>query len=117
MTNIDLIKQLLPEQLRDKAQLFNIPDDFLTKMPNTIILILNSKSMDTKEEKQSRFNLLPLMTQEQLDKLNDILTREKQKLDEIEQKYEQKKDDLKKKYDEKWEAVDYGKKIIEVKQQ
>jgi len=116
MTNIDLIKQNLPEQLRNKAQEFNIPDDFLTKTPNIIVLILNSKSMDSAQEKQSWFNLLPLMTQQQLDKLNDILTREKQKLEEIEQKYEQKKDDLKKKYEEKREAVWYEKKMADVKQ-
>ena len=54
--------------------------------------------MSDASEKQSWFNLLPLMTDDQISKLNDILTREKQKLDEIEKKYEDKKLEIKKKY-------------------
>lgn len=99
--NADLIKQKLPQELRDKAQQFTIPDAFLTSSPDLIVLVLNSKSIDTQEEKQSWFNLLPLMTQEQIDKLRDILVREKQKLEEIEQKYEQKKADIKTQYTQK----------------
>ena len=91
MANIKLIKAKLPPELREKAEKFTIPDEFLTTMPELIILVLNSKSMDNSEEKQSWFSLLPMMNKEQIDKLNDILTREKMKLAEIEQKYEQKK--------------------------
>jgi BMFP domain-containing protein YqiC len=105
MTTVDLIKQFLPMTLRDQAQLFTIGDQFLQTMPDLIILILNSKSMDTKEEKQSWFNLLPLMNQEQVAKLRDILTREKQKLEEIEKKYEDKKDDIKAKYIQQWAQI------------
>ena len=72
--------------------------------------------MDNPEEKQSRFNLLPMMNKEQIDKLRDILTREKQKLTEIEQKYEQKKDELKTKYTQKREDMVYTKRMEEIKQ-
>jgi hypothetical protein len=116
MANIELIKAKLPQELREKAEKFTIPDEFLTTMPDLIILVLNSKSMDTAEEKQSWFNLLPMMNKDQIDKLRDILTREKQKLDEIEQKYEQKKDELKNKYTQKWEDMTYTKKITEIQQ-
>jgi hypothetical protein len=74
-------------------------------MPSVVILILNSRSMSEASEKQSRFNLLPLMTDEQITKLNDILTREKQKLEEIEKKYEDKKLEIKKKYLMKWQNM------------
>jgi hypothetical protein len=117
MANLDLIKAKLSPELREKAEKFTIPDEFLTTMPDLIILVLNSKSMDAAEEKQSRFNLLPMMNQEQIDKLRDILTREKQKLAEIEQKYEQKKDELKDKYTQKWEDMAYAKRMEEIKQQ
>lgn len=117
MTNIELIKSKLPQELREKAEKFTIPDEFLTTMPELIVLILNSKSMDSAEEKQSWFSLLPMMNKEQIDKLNDILTREKQKLTEIEQKYEQKKDELKNKYTQKWEDMVYSKKMEAIKQQ
>ena len=116
MTNIDLIKAKLPQELREKAEKFTIPDEFLTTMPDLIILVLNSKSMDTTEEKQSWFNLLPMMNKDQIDKLRDILTREKQKLTEIEQKYEQKKDELKNKYTQKREDMVYTKRMEEIKQ-
>ena len=117
MTNIQLIQSKLPQELWEKAQKFTIPDEFLTKMPEVIILVLQSKSMDNPEEKQSWFNLLPMMNQEQIDKLKDILTREKQKLSEIEQKYEQKKDELKNKYTQKRENMVYTKRMEEIKQQ
>lgn len=115
MANIDLIKSKLPTDLREKAEKFTIPDEFLISMPDIIILILNSKSMDVSEEKQSRFNLLPVMSKGQIDKLNDILTREKIKLQEIDQKYENKKNELKNKYMQKWEDKAYVKKIEEIK--
>ena len=116
MANMNLIKTKLPENLREKAEKFTIPDEFLTSMPDIIILVLNSKSMDNPEEKQSWFNLLPMMNKDQIDKLKDILTREKQKLNEIEQKYEQKKDELNTKYTQKWEDMVYTKKMEEIKE-
>ena len=117
MTDIALIKTHLPQELRELAEKFTIPDEFISTMPDLIVLVLNSKSMDTVEEKQSRFNLLPMMNKEQIDKLRDILTREKQKLMEIEQKYEQKKDELRSKYTQKWEDMVYTKKMEKIKQE
>lgn len=116
MANTDLIKKQLPQELREKAGTFIIPDEFLTTMPDIIILVLNSKSMDNPEEKQSRFNLLPVMNKDQIDKLRDILAREKQKLTEIEQRYEQKKDELKSKYTQKREDAVYTKRMQEIKE-
>jgi len=117
MANIVLIQQQLPQELREKAKNYTISDVFLQNIPDIIILILQSKSMDNPEEKQSWFNLLPMMNNEQIDKLRDILTREKQKLNEIEQKYEQKKDELKNKYTQKWEDMVHTKRIEEIKKQ
>lgn len=117
MANMTLIKTKLPQELREKAEKFTIPDEFLTTMSELIILVLNSKSMDSSEEKQSWFNLLPMMNKDQIDKLRDILTREKQKLNEIEQKYEQKKEELKSKYTQKREDMVYSKRMEEIKQE
>ncbi|MFA6256298.1 MAG: hypothetical protein WC606_03870 [Candidatus Absconditabacterales bacterium] len=117
MANMDLIKTKLPQELREQAEKFTIPDEFLTTMPDLIVLVLNSKSMDNPEEKQSWFNLLPLMNKDQIDKLRDILIREKQKLAEIEQKYEQKKDELKTKYTQKREDMVYTKRMEAIKKE
>lgn len=115
-TNIELIKKLLPVELQKVAQTFTIPEKFLKEMPNIIALILESKSMDTTEEKQSWFNLLPMMSPEQIAKLNDILTREKIKLSEIEKKYEEKKNNIKEKYVKRRESMWYEKKIDSIKE-
>ena len=115
MANTDLIQKLLPQDLWEKAATFTIPDKFLESMPDLIILVLKSKSMDTQEEKQSWFNLLPMMNDDQISKLRDILTREKQKLEEIEAKYEQKKDDIKTQMVQKWEDTGYQQKMTSIK--
>jgi len=111
---MNLIQQNLPERLRKVAEGFTIPEKFLVDRPDLIILILESRSMDTKEEKQSWFNLLPLMTTEQIIKLNDILTREKTKLAEIEKKYEEKKQSIKEKYIKRRESMWYSQKMNEL---
>jgi hypothetical protein len=101
----EAIKKYLPAELHEKAFTFTIPIEFIEKSSALIILLLNSKSMAEASEKQSWFNLLPLMNDEQIAKLNDILTREKQKLAEIEKKYEDKKLEIKKKYLLKWQNM------------
>lgn len=111
-----LIKQHLPQDLREFAAKFTINPDFLGKMPDLIELVLRSRSMDKDEEKQSWFNLMPLMTDEQIAKLRDILMREKQKLAEIEQKYEEKKIEIKKKYLLRWQNMGYVKQISTIKE-
>jgi hypothetical protein len=107
MANTELIQKQLPQELWEIAAAFTIPDAFLEKDPSLIILILNSKSMDTHEDKQSWFSLLPMMNDEQMTKLRDILVREKQKLDEIDAKYEQKKDVAVANVVQKWESGNY----------
>lgn len=111
------IQQHLPQALREVAATFVIPEDFLVKMPDLVQLVLESKSLDKSDEKQSWFNLLPLMNDDQVAKLRDILTREKQKLAEIEQKYAQKKEEMSQKFVQKFEDGAYQKKMEQVRSQ
>ncbi len=111
----EAIQKYLPADLHEKALTFTIPIEFIEKLPALIVLLLNSRSMAEASEKQSRFNLLPLMNDEQIAKLNDILTREKQKLEEIEKKYEDKKLEIKKKYLMKRQNMWYIKKMEDIK--
>ncbi len=69
MANEALIQKKLPEDLYKIALEYTIPDEFLEDMPDVIELILRSKSIDTQDEKQNWFNLLPLMNVTQLEKL------------------------------------------------
>lgn len=117
MANQELIQAHLPNDLWEIAKNYIIPDSFLVQRADLIILVLRSKSMDLQEEKQSWFNLLPMMNQEQIDKLHDILTREKAKLEEIEQKYESKKDEIKEKYLTRRQNMWYVKKVNAIKEE
>lgn len=95
---IDYIKKYLPEEVWEEASKYDIPVNFVQNMPDLIALIINSKSIDTVQEKTSWFALLPLMNDEQIARLNDILTREKAKLSEIQQKFDKDNVEVKKKY-------------------
>ena len=112
----ELIKQKLPQDLWELAAKFVIPENFLGTDPELITLILQSKSIDKTEEKQSWFNLLSIMNKEQIDRLKDILIREKQKLQEIEQKYQQKKEEIKQKYENTFHAVAYEKTLDQIEE-
>lgn len=103
----EIIKQKIPQDLWELASKFVISEVFLNQDPELIILILRSKSIDKPEEKQSRFNLLSIMNKEQVDRLRDILVREKQKLEEIDKKYEEKKEEIKQKYENTFHSVNY----------
>lgn len=97
----------LPQDVQETAKGYVIPLEFIEKMPDIITLILRSSSLNSHEEKQNWFNLLPLMNEQQLAKLNGILTKEQEKLAEIEQKYNQKKADIESKYIQQRDAEWY----------
>lgn len=99
MTTQENIIRFLPEHLHNIAMGYNIPDDMIVSNPDLVVLVLESKSISDQKEKQSWFDLYPLMNQEQIDKLRDILTREKEKLAEIEAKYQARQEEIKRKYE------------------
>ena len=103
MTTVSLIEQLLPQNLWQVAKNFDIADEVLSQDP----VILESKSLAGVDEKQNWFNLLQMMNDEQVAKLKDILTREKQKLEEINQKYAQKQAEINQKYQQAFNAEAY----------
>ncbi len=115
MANIELIEEKLPKELWENAMKFTIPDTFLEAEPNLVVLILKSKSLAKEEEKQSWFNLIPMMNDDQMVKLRWILNREKEKIAEIEAKYEKKKEEIKDKYQARFDAVEYNKKMSSMK--
>lgn len=114
MTDTTLIQKHISQDLWDYAAKFDIPEDYLVDMSDLVEMVLRSKSIDTEEEKQNWFNLMPIMNNDQMVKLRDILVREKQKLEEIENSYEQKKMEIKKKYLMKWQKMWYFKKVEEI---
>ena len=107
MASQENIIKLLPEHLHSVAMNFSIPEDMLQNNIDLVVLVLESKSISEPKEKQSWFDLYSLMNQDQIDKLRDILTREKQKLAEIEAKYQAKQDEIKKRYEETYASGAY----------
>lgn len=107
MASQENIIKLLPEHLHNVAMNFSIPEDMLQNNTDLVVLVLESKSISEPKEKQSWFDLYSLMNQDQIDKLRDILTREKQKLAEIEAKYQAKQDEIKKRYEETYASGAY----------
>lgn len=110
-----LIKNKIPTELQELAKQFTIPEKFLDTQTNLVVLILKSKSLASKKEKQSWFDMLDIMNTDQINKLKNILTKELEKLKEIENKYKEKKSELKQKYTNKFNESLYMKKITTLK--
>lgn len=66
---------------------FKIPDAALQKYPELIALIKETESM-TDAERTYWFQILPIMTEEQVNKLRGILTKEKDQLAKLDKEYE-----------------------------
>lgn len=107
MTTQENIQKYLPEHLRNVTLEYNIPNDMIENNADLVVLVLESKSISDQKEKQSWFDLYSLMNQDQIDKLRDILTREKQKLAEIEDKYQKKQEEIKRKYEQTYASGYY----------
>ena len=107
MTAQEDIVKLLPNHLHNIAMDYSIPNDMLQNNTDLVVLVLESKSINEPKEKQSWFDLYSLMNQEQIDKLRDILTREKEKLAEIEARYQAKQEEIKKKYEQTYASGAY----------
>lgn len=107
MATQEKIMQYLPQHLQGVALNYAIPDDMLQTNADLVVLVLESKSISEQKEKQSWFDLYPLMNQDQIDKLRDILTREKQKLAEIEARYQAKQEEIKRKYEQTYASGAY----------
>lgn len=116
MVTQESIQKYLPEHLREVALDYDIPNDMLESNGDLVTLVLESKSINEQKEKQSWFDLYSLMNQEQIDKLRDILTREKEKLAEIEAKYQAKQDEIKRRYEETYASGAYQQQQDKIKE-
>ncbi len=81
---------------------FTILDEIQAEYPELIKLVLATESMDN-NEKQYWFDILPSMTDEQVDRLFDILETERRKLEELELKYQEEIKNLNEKHLIEWQ--------------
>ena len=88
----------------DRASKFDIPESVKNTYPDLIPLIIATESMND-EERQYWFHILPIMTDEQVSKLREILLNEKRELERLDNEYE---DEIKKINDShlaEWKAM------------
>lgn len=81
---------------------FVIPDEMQAKYPELIKLIIETESMDD-DERQYWFDIMPSMTDAQVDRLYNILETEKKKLEELELKYQKEIKSLNEKHLIEWQ--------------
>lgn len=81
---------------------FQVLDEIQAQYGELVKLVLNTESMDN-NEKQYWFDILPSMTDEQVDRLFDILETERRKLEELELKYQEEIKTLNEKHLIEWQ--------------
>ncbi|MDD2565264.1 MAG: hypothetical protein PHZ26_01115 [Candidatus Gracilibacteria bacterium] len=81
---------------------FQILDEIQAQYGELVKLVLNTESMDN-NEKQYWFDILPSMTDEQVDRLFDILETERRKLEDLEVKYQEEIKTLNEKHLIEWQ--------------
>ncbi len=92
---------------------FQITDELQAKYPELVQLIISTESMDN-DERQYWFDIMPSMTDAQIDRLYDILETERKKLQELEVKYQKEIKSLNEKHLIEWQEmqVKEGKKKV-----
>lgn len=86
----DNSKQKTGKPVADQSvfERFDIPDIVKEQYPDLIPLIIQTESMND-DERQYWFHILPIMNDEQVEKLREILVNEKKQLQTIDNEYEQ----------------------------
>ena len=88
---------------------FEIPDTVKQQYPDLIPLILQTESMND-DERQYWFQILPIMTDEQVGKLREILMNEKNQLASLDKEYEQELKRINNKHVSEWKEFEYKEK-------
>lgn len=88
----------------DESQ-FEIPQTVRDRFPHLIPLILQTESM-TNDERQYWFQILPIMTDEQVKKLEEILVNEKQQLEKLDQEYQEEIKHINAKHNSQWKEFE-----------
>jgi hypothetical protein len=101
------LKNPSPATATAKAQAtkFHIPQIVKQNYPELVALILNTESMDD-EEREYWFQILPIMTEDQVQKLRDILVNEKQQLAKLDAEYETELAKINDKHLSEWQAFE-----------
>ncbi len=89
-------------EIKHNWKTFNITDEIQANYEELVWLILNTESMED-DERQYWFDIMPSMTDEQIDRLYNILDTERQKLEKLEEKYQDEIKNLNEKHLIEWQ--------------
>ncbi|MEK7524377.1 MAG: hypothetical protein AAB588_05115 [Patescibacteria group bacterium] len=84
---------------------FEIPETVRQQFPELIPLVLATESMND-EERQYWFQILPIMTQEQVAKLREILANEKKQLEKLDKDYKEDIKEINQKHVAEWKEFE-----------
>jgi|GEM_PF-580076 len=90
-----------PMQAPSPADKYAIPAMVKEKFPDLVQLIKETESMND-EERDYWFQILPIMTEDQIKKFRDILVNEKEQLSHLDSEYEQELNKLNEKHMIEW---------------
>ena len=89
-------------ELTHNGKTFNVSDEIQAEYNELVELILATESMDD-DERQYWFDIMPSMTDEQIDRLYNILDTERKKLEKLEEKYQDEIKNLNEKHLIEWQ--------------
>ena len=89
-------------ELKQNWKTFIVADETLAEYNELVDLIIATESMDD-DERQYWFDIMPSMTDEQIDRLYSILDTEKKKLEKLEEKYQDEIKNLNEKHLIEWQ--------------
>ena len=89
-------------EITQNGKTYQIDEEIQAKYPELIKMILLTESMDD-DERQYWFDIMPSMTDDQIDRLFNILDTERKKLEELEMKYQQEIKNLNEKHLIEWQ--------------
>lgn len=92
---------------------FEIPDMVRKTYPDLVPLILETESMND-DERQYWFQILPIMTDEQVKKLREILVNEKDQLAEIDKQYNREVKQINEKHVTEWKDFERQDKRVQL---
>ncbi len=102
-------------QLTELSKKYSIPESVKSKYPDLVALLIKTESMND-EERDYWFQVLPIMSEDQIVKLRTILVNERDQLKKIDTEYEQEIQKLNQVHKNDWNAFEIQQKKAAIKQ-
>ena len=96
---------LTAQQITDMEVQYSIPQSVKDKFPDLVALLIKTESMNT-EEREYWFQVMPVMSDDQIVKLRDILVNERNQLKKIDEEYNQEMSKLGENHKKEWNSFE-----------